>query len=240
MYAIALGASPDRLDLVFERDLRVLPSFALTLAQWVPDALGRAGAFDVSRAVHGAQRLVVLEPLERSGEIEIAGRVDAVWDKGSAAVFDVTAESTCFRATWSIFAPGAGGFGGDRGPSRPRSVDEEPEWAVEVGVPANAAVLYRLLGDHHHIHVDPQAAARIGEPRPVLHGLATLGIAAITVADNVGAHPADLTLLEGRFTSSVFPGEAMTVAGFADGRFAARTSRGVAIDNGRADFAHTV
>lgn len=33
LYALAVGASADRLDLVFEDRLRVLPTFGLTLAQ---------------------------------------------------------------------------------------------------------------------------------------------------------------------------------------------------------------
>lgn len=32
LYALAIGATPDRLDLVFEDQLRMLPTFGLTLA----------------------------------------------------------------------------------------------------------------------------------------------------------------------------------------------------------------
>ena len=67
LYALALGVSPSRLDLIFEDQLRVLPTFGLTLAQWAPDALGSAGAFDTSTAVHGAQALRVLAPLAPLG-----------------------------------------------------------------------------------------------------------------------------------------------------------------------------
>ena len=67
LYALAVGARPDELDLVFEDRLRVLPTFALTLAQWAPDALGVRRAFDPATAVHGAQRLRVLSALPPSG-----------------------------------------------------------------------------------------------------------------------------------------------------------------------------
>lgn len=63
----------DRLDLVYEERLRVLPTFALTLAQWAPDALGALGAFDTTTAVHGSQRLVVKGPLEASGRAHDLG-----------------------------------------------------------------------------------------------------------------------------------------------------------------------
>lgn len=236
LYALSVGARADQLDLVFEERLRVLPTFALTLAQWAPDALGAAGAFDPTRAVHGSQRLEVRAPLPASGDLEMSARVTGVWDKRAGAVFDVEVESDLFVATWSILALGGGGFGGERGPVRPPEPVDEPAWSRVVEIPVNAAALYRLNGDRHHIHVDPEAAAAIGQPRPILHGLATLAIASLTVAEQTSQHPAGVELLEGRFSSVVFPGEAVTVEGWADGGFRASTARGVAIAGGRCGF----
>lgn len=216
LYALAVGAPADRLDLVLEDRLRVLPTFALTLAQWAPDTLGRAGAFDPTTAVHGAQRLEVLAPLPRSGKVELAARVDAVWDKGSAAVFDVVVESDTFRATWAIFAPGCGGFGGERGPSAPDRPEADPDTRLGVATAANQAALYRLLGDRHHMHVDPDAARAAGQPRPFLHGLSTLAAVTLALADEHGAHPADLTRLEGRFAAPVFPGDVLDVSAWTE------------------------
>lgn len=237
VFALAVGARPDRLDLVFERDLRVLPTFALTLAQWAPDVLGAAGAFDVTTALHGSQRLDVLAPLPRRGSTLMAARVGDVWDKGGAAVFEVVVECAYVRATWSIFAPGRGGFGGERGPGRTAGPDGEPVATLERPIAANAAALYRLTGDRHHIHIDPAAAARIGQPRPILHGLATLSVGMLAAAEAHGASPADLRLLEGRFSSVVFPGESVRVPVWADGSFRVDTERGTAIDGARALFA---
>ena len=230
LYALAVGAPADRLDLVFEDQLRVLPTFALTLAQWAPDALGSAGAFDTSTAVHGAKRLDVIAPLPRSGKLDLSARVDRVWDKGAAAIFDVVVESDFFRATWAIFAPGCGGFGGERGPSAPAQDERTPSSTLIVPTAANQAALYRLLGDRHHMHVDPKAARAAGQPRPFLHGLATLATVSLAVADDLGAHPADLTRLEGRFAAPVFPGEELVVATWADG---GRTARFEATADGR-------
>lgn len=220
LYALAVGAGPDRLDLVFEDRLRVLPTFALTLAQWAPDALGSAGAFDTSTAVHGAQRLEVLAPLPRSGELNLSARVDRVWDKGAAAIFDVVVESDHFVATWAIFAPGCGGFGGERGASAPPLPEGEPTADFTVTTAANQAALYRLLGDRHHMHIDPVAARAAGQPRPFLHGLSTLASVTVALADEVGAHPADLTRLDGRFGAPVFPGDDLAVTAWTEGRTA--------------------
>lgn len=237
LFALAVGARPDQLDLVFEERLRVLPTFALTLAQWAPDVMGGAGAFEVGTALHGSQVLEVLAPLPASGTLTMAARVSGVWDKGGAAVYDLTVESDHFVATWSLFAPGYGGFGGERGPGRPPAPVGRPDWRRELPLAENAALLYRLLGDRHHIHVDPQAAAGIGQPRPILHGLASLSAVTLALADLADAHPADLTRLEGRFAAPVFPGESLEVRGWAGGRFDVGSARGDVITGGLAEFA---
>ncbi len=236
LYALSIGARADQLDLVFEDRLRVLPTFGLTLAQWAPDVLGAAGAFDVGQALHGSQRLEVLAPLPPDGELEMTARVAAVWDKGAAAVFDVEVASRAFVATWSIFAPGSGGFGGDRGPSRPPAPVGPPTWSGHLTVAENAAALYRLSGDLHHIHIDPAAAAAIGQPGPILHGLATLAAGTLVLAERDSSHPADLQLLEGRFSSTAFPGETLTVETWGDGQFRVSSERGVVVDAGRVVF----
>lgn len=215
LYALAVGAGVDDLDLVFEDRLRVLPTFALTLAQWAPDALGSAGAFDTRTTVHGAQRLEVLSPLPRSGSVSMRASVANVWDKGSAAVFDVAVESDHFVATWSLFAPGAGGFGGQRGPSSP-SVPAAADLELSVPTRPDQAALYRLLGDRHHMHVDPEAARAAGQPRPFLHGLCSVAAVTLPLARRLGAHPASLTGLEARFAAPVFPGDLLEVGAVTD------------------------
>ncbi|MER5390427.1 MaoC/PaaZ C-terminal domain-containing protein [Saccharopolyspora sp. NPDC002686] len=211
LYALAVGAAAADLDLVFEERLRVLPTFALTLAQWAPDALGERGAFDVRTAVHGAQRLEVLGPLPRSGSLTMKASVAEVWDKGSAALFEVAVESDCFAATWVLFAPGRGGFGGERGPAGPEPPRTAPEHRLAVATSPNQAALYRLLGDHHHMHIDPAAAEAAGQPKPFLHGLCSLAATTLAVAQRYDAHPADLRRLTGRFAGPVFPGDEFSV-----------------------------
>ncbi|MGW0688418.1 MaoC/PaaZ C-terminal domain-containing protein [Streptomyces sp. NPDC002754] len=217
LYALAVGARADELDLVFEERLRVLPAFALTLAQWAPDALGALGAFDITTAVHGAQRLTVRRPLPRAGEVAMTARVSEVWDKGGAAVFDVEVESEYFLATWSLFAPGSGGFGGGRGPGSPRRPEAPADRGLTVATHPEQAAHYRLLGDRHAMHIDPEAARAAGMPRPFLHGLCTLAALTLPAAGVLGAHPADLTDLEARFSSPVFPGDRLTAEAWDDG-----------------------
>jgi acyl dehydratase len=239
LYALAVGAPATDLDLVFEERLRVLPTFALTRAQWAPDALGEAGAFDVTTAVHGSQRLRIHRPLPKEGELELTARVAEVWDKGAAAVFEVVVECVYFAATWSIFAPGHGGFGGERGPSARQRPDGPPDHAFTMDTSPGQAALYRLLGDRHHLHIDPEAANAAGMPRPILHGLCTLAAITLPLAREAGAHPADLVELDGRFAAPVFPGDRLHVAGWNDEEgvlFEAAVGGTTVISGGRAQF----
>lgn len=235
LYALAVGARPTDLDLVFEDRLRVLPSFGLTLAQWAPDLLADRGAFD-NRAVHGAQELLVSKPLPRSGELTLNARVGEVWDKGGAAIFNVVVECDYFQATWQIFAPGFGGFNGERGPARAAAPSTPASGAASVQTAPNQAALYRLLGDKHHIHIDPQAAQRIGQDRPILHGLSSLAATTLPLAELAGAHPADLVEFGGRFSGVVFPGDRIEVEAWGNGRFEAAVAGRTVIADGMAIF----
>ncbi len=207
LYALAVGAEAGELDLVFEKNLRVLPTFALTLAQWAPDELGSRGGFDTTTALHGSQSMEVIAPLPTSGSVTMRASVGEVWDKGAAAVFEVKVESPFFVATWAIFAPGSGGFGGERGPAKTTRPEQSPSSTDVLRTSSNQAALYRLTGDRHHIHIDPAAAEAIGQPRPIMHGLCTLAASTLALARRLGVHPADLASVSGRFAAPLFPGD---------------------------------
>ncbi|WP_427869496.1 MaoC/PaaZ C-terminal domain-containing protein [Leucobacter luti] len=246
LYALAVGARETDLDLIFEDRLRVLPTFGLTLAQWAPDILSEEGYFD-KLSVHGSQTLDVLGELPRAGSLTLAARVGNVWDKGSAAVVEVVVECEFFKATWSIFCPGRGGFGGERGPSASASAsasaasgdpaqDQELADILFSTFPTQAA-LYRLTGDRHHIHIDPEASARIGQPKPILQGLCTLAAALLPLAEARGAHPAGLRSMTGRFSGPVVPGDELTIRRQGPERFEVLRGDAAVITGGSAVFA---
>ncbi len=215
LYALAVGAKAEQLDLIFERQLRVLPTFALTLGLWVADAVGALGAFTPDAALHGAQALQIHKPLPPSAVLDVTGEVAAVWDKGRAAIVDVAAESEYFSATYSIFLPGQGGWGGPRGSSAQTNKDPvaRPSWSARFTTSPEQAAWYRLTGDRHLIHIDPESARATGLPGVILHGLCTLGIAARETAAAAGAHPADLRSLRARFAAPVVPGAPLDLLG---------------------------
>ena len=170
--------------------------------------------------MHGAQRLEVLSPLPRSGELVLSARVDRVWDKGAAAIFDVVVESDHFLRHLGDLRARLWRLRRRARRVRPALPEGAPTANLTVATAANQAALYRLLGDRHHMHIDPAAALVAGQPRPFLHGLSTLASVTLALADEVGAHPADLTRLEGRFAAPIFPGDELAVAAWTDGRAA--------------------
>ena len=242
LYALAVGARAEDLDLVLERRLRVLPTFAAALGLWACDALAARGVFSPESALHGAQTLEIRSPLPTRARLELHAGVAAVWDKGRSAVVDVETECEYFRAMYSIFLPGRGGWGGPRGVgSTPGSIiDSEPTWVGGFLTTPEQAALYRLTGDRHLIHIDPDAARAAGLPGVILHGLCTLGIAAREIAAAVGAHPSDLRKLEARFASPVIPGAQLELRGSAGSgglvRFSACSGDDTVLTAGRATF----
>ncbi|MDF3308222.1 MaoC/PaaZ C-terminal domain-containing protein [Rhodococcus sp. T2V] len=215
LYALAVGARADELQLVFERDLKVLPTYALTLGLWVADAASEAGAFVPAQALHGAQSLTMYSPLPRATAFEVTGHIEAVRDTGKSAILDIVAESDYFSATYSIILPGRGGFSTpSAGTSKTvgRQGAAELEGMLCVELPPERAVLYRLTGDRHLIHVDPAAAQAAGFARPILHGLCTLGTVAKALAGPLGRQPWELSAIEARFAAPVYPGSKLDVA----------------------------
>ena len=77
--------------------------------------------------------------------------------------------------------------------------------------------MYRLTGDRHPVHVDPEVAGALGFERPILHGLATLGMAARALAGAVDSHPADLLSLHARLAAPVLPGQDLVVSAEVEG-----------------------
>lgn len=239
LYAIAVGARADDLDLVYEKRLRALPTMACAFGLWAVEAAGRLGAYDPQRSLHAAQRLVMHQPLPAEGSVEMRGRVASVWDKGKAALMEIEVSSDVFSAGYSIFLPGAGGWGGERGPSAAKGEDVSLRPIESHQTSAELAVLYRLTGDRHPVHIDPQVAAGNGFARPILHGLCTLGIAARATAAAGGHHPSDLRELQARLAAPVLPGDTIETHAAEDGdsvAFEARVGDVAVITSGRARF----
>src|SRR2546430_2337471 len=121
LYALGVGCGTDDLQFTYERDLKVLPTFAVIPS--FPAMLNLGGAMDVNPAMvlHGEQRIELHAEIPTSGTITTTPTIKAIYDKGKAALVVVETESVdqkgrlLFRNTSGIFARGEGGFGGERG-----------------------------------------------------------------------------------------------------------------------------
>ena len=190
------------------------PAFAIPLLQHGGPQLGLTGA-DLTQVLHAEQSLWLHRPLPSHGSTVVTRTVTGIHDKGSGALVVSTWESEYASTRSSCFVKGEGGFGGDRGETREFGVPAtEPEVSYFQTSP-NQALRYCETGDVNPMHHDPEFAKRAGFPRPILHGLCTLGI---TVR---GKH---FTELHARFTAPVLPGEELRIEHWETGEF--RTSVG--------------
>jgi acyl dehydratase len=228
LYHLGLGAGvpptdPGELSYVYEQHLKVLPSFAVIPAlapMWqVFDLPGMD--IDLGRILHGEQVVELHEPLPARASVTTTATVTGVYDKGSGALVVVellTRDAGSGRALFtnrnSVFVRGEGGFGGDGGPKPAAAAPERPpDHVVRCPTLPQQALLYRLCGDKHRLHADPEYATRAGFDRPILHGLCSYGIACKAAVDT--ALEGDVTAVAGyraRFAGPVFPGETLEVS----------------------------
>ena len=252
LYALGVGAGVGELPYTTENSIgieqRALPTQVVTLAD-VSGAFGSIGSFNPAMLVHGEQRIELAAELPPAGQVSTVAEITAIWDKGKGAVVEITAVSTdvatgqhAFTNVMSAFIRGEGGWGGDRGPSGPRNEapDRAPDHEVTYRTSPDQALIYRLSGDRNPLHSDPQFAALAGFDRPILHGLCTYGFTGRALLHTLCDGDAGrFRAMEGRFSSPVFPGEALTIAMWADDGGAVFQTRGedgrVVLDSGRVD-----
>lgn len=256
LYALAIGVGFDptdsnQLQFVYERDLHVLPTQAVVLAHPGPWLSYLDTGVDYAKVVHGEQGLTIHKPLPPAATVLGVTRVTSIVDKGTGRGALVYSQREIFHkgtgdllATTSMctFCRGDGGFGGAsaRGSQLHMVPEREADIVCELPSLPQAALLYRLTADLNPLHSDPDVAAQAGFSRPILHGLATYGLAGHAVIKSVcGYNASTLMEFDCRFTAPVFPGETFQTEIWVDGDIASFRTRSVerdviAISNGRA------
>jgi acyl dehydratase len=162
-----------------------------------------------------------------------------VVDKKSGDLIATLTQTTVCR--------GDGGFGGPpREAPPPHPIPgRAPDLTCDLPTRPEMALVYRLSGDVNPLHAEPEFAKAAGFPKPILHGLATFGVAGHAILKSLcGYHPSRLTAMKGRFSAPVYPGETIrtqiwrenTKDGSVISFRASVVERDVvAIDNGRAE-----
>jgi len=256
LYALGLGLgqdpmNEDELAFVYEKNLKVLPTFGVMLgyaAYWL-----RRPEIGVTweKVVHGEQGLTLHAPVAPQGTVIGRTSILDVVDKGEGKgaliysqreISDKASGRPLATLTQTTFCRGDGGFGGPKRETAPPHAlpERAPDGVCDLPTRPEMALIYRLSGDVNALHVDPDFAKAAGYPRPVLHGLATFGVAGHALLKAICRYdPARLTAMSGRFSAPVFPGETIRTEfwredGVVSFRVRVLERDVVAIDHGRA------
>jgi 3-hydroxyacyl-CoA dehydrogenase/3a,7a,12a-trihydroxy-5b-cholest-24-enoyl-CoA hydratase len=241
LYALGVGAARDPLDAaelpyVYEMSgdgFKMVPTFPVAPAMKAVFDLAREGKqapglhYGFDRVLHGEQYTEIRAPWPRKGKLTHKIKIKDIFDKGKGALV-ISAITTTDESGQEIaynemttFVRGAGGWGGDRGPSAEVNVppSRKPDAVVEEKTNPNQALLYRLSGDWNPLHADPTFAKNFGFDRPILHGLGTFGFVARHVVSKFcpGGDPRFFKSIKVRFAESVFPGETLVTEMWKEG-----------------------
>ena len=256
LYALGCGLGLDpsdegQLAFAYEEDLQALPTMASVLAYpgfWIRDL---DTGVDWVKLLHGEQGISLHKPLPPEGTVVSSSRVTDVIDKGEGrgalvvwqkALYDKASGDQLATVETVAFCRGDGGFGGSLGeqPQPQQLPDRAPDLECVLPTSPQAALIYRLSGDWNPLHADPAVARAAGFERPILHGLATFGVAGHALLRALGNYDAEtLGSMKARFTAPVYPGEALSTeiwqeAGHVSFRVKSVERGVVAINNGYA------
>jgi acyl dehydratase len=222
LYHLGVGAGvpptgAGELEYTYEKNLKVLPSFAVIPAFGSMGGIGSIPGleFNLAMLLHGEQEVILHKPLPPEQKLTTSAHIPEIYDKGKAAL--VILESTArdeagdplFTNRFSLFIRGEGGFGGDSGPKAGNAApDRAPDGVVESKTLPQQALIYRLSGDKNPLHADPEFAKMAGFDRPIIHGLCSYGVVCKAVVDEVlGGDVTRVERYQARFAGVGFPGE---------------------------------
>ena len=233
LYALGVGAGANPLDdkelrLVYERHgdgffalptYGVLPALNSILNLFAQGDTAPGLNYSIDRILHGEQALELTGPLPEKATLVHKAKVADIFDKGkNAAVvihvdsYDEETKQLIAKNDITLIVRGAGGWGGDRGPSGETNEPpaRAPDAVVTEKIGASQALLYRLSGDWNPLHVDPNFAGAFGFEKPILHGLCTFGyVGRQVVTKLLDGDPRRFKSIKVRFAESVFPGETL-------------------------------
>ncbi len=235
LYALGVGAGQNPTDakdlpLVYERNgdgFYALPTYGVVPALNAIFKLASEGQsapglnYGLDRILHGEQYLEVTRPLPPHAKLQHKARISEILDKGKHAVvtthldtYDAETGELLVKNDVAMIVRGAGGWGGERGPSTEVNVPPEraPDAVVTEKTSESQALLYRLSGDWNPLHVDPEFATMFGFEKPILHGLCTFGyVGRAVIGAFAKGDPRTFKSIKVRFAESVFPGETLKV-----------------------------
>ncbi|MGY2932990.1 acyl dehydratase [Bradyrhizobium sp. GM6.1] len=109
----------------------------------------------------------------------------------------------------SYFARWDGGFGGpSQGqPELHQMPSRAPDRIVNIRTRPDQGLIYRLCGDRHPLHSDPDTAKQFKFPKPILHGMCTYGITCRGILQTYADYdPGAFRRHAAHFSAPVYPG----------------------------------
>ncbi|WP_170234957.1 MaoC/PaaZ C-terminal domain-containing protein [Croceicoccus sediminis] len=225
IYALATGYATQPLDrqhlrYLYEEWLITAPTFANVLGFpgiWMQDPRVE---IDWVHMLHAEHRMTLHRPLPPAARITGDNRITGIRDMGPRGAMvhyqtDIAmAEDGAPLATLitSLIARKEGGCGdwGEAPPALERVPTSTPDATLELATSEIQPLLYRLSGDRHPIHIDPAVSDAAGLRRPLLHGLATKGMAGYAILrEFCDLDAARLKSMAVRFTRPVMPGDVL-------------------------------
>jgi NAD(P)-dependent dehydrogenase (short-subunit alcohol dehydrogenase family)/acyl dehydratase/putative sterol carrier protein len=217
LYALGVGAGFEELEYVYEKELKVIPSFAAaSVFDFFAQAAVNSGV-NLTGILHGEHDLILHNPIPpEGGTLTSEGQVTNIYDKGADKGAVVVAKvdtyhsdgQKLFTNIFTLFARLDGGFGGETGPRETVEFpDREPDFEELAHPTPDQPLVYRLSGDTFVLHIDPDFAQASGFEKPIMHGLCTHGYACRAVVKHLcPGEPERLTRFRNRFARPLYPG----------------------------------
>ncbi|KAJ8717847.1 hypothetical protein PYW07_005777 [Mythimna separata] len=239
LYALGIGATvenPSDLRFLYEshENFAALPTFFILpgMALETPiiaNSMPPGKFADFTNILHGEQYIEFVGDYPGTeGDFSTRSYSAALLDKGSSAVSIVNSEvyqnkQLVAKTQQHIFVLGQGGFNGPRNSKLAVEVQpapkRNPDAVLEQRTAEGQAALYRLSGDMNPLHIDPNVATASGHPRPILHGMASLGFSARHVLAKYGGNePNNFKALKARFVKPVLPGQTLVTEMWLEGK----------------------
>ncbi len=225
LYALGIGLGANPLDprhlrFLYEDGLQAMPSMANVLGHpgfWSRDP---QYAMDWKQLLHAEQRMTIHSAIPPEGKVYSKVEIIGLRDLGPRGTMmhqrklltDAVSGELVATTISSLMLRGDLGSGdhGEAPPELEKLPETAPQRSLEVEAAEILPLIYRLSGDLNPLHIDPAVAEVAGFPRPILHGLATKGIATYAVmSEYCDLDPARLKAMSLRFSRPVLPGDVL-------------------------------
>ncbi|MGZ6236249.1 MAG: MaoC/PaaZ C-terminal domain-containing protein, partial [Syntrophales bacterium] len=185
LYALGIGAGFHEIDYVYEKRLKVIPTFSIAMIFDFFREVAAASHINIAGVLHVGQDIIFHNPIPSSGTMITEGMITNYYDKGTKGALVVAQSETShsaakklFTSVVTLFGRLDGGFGGKNAPHAILDFpDRKPDFVIEATPSPDQPLLYRLSGDTFGLHVDAEFAKMVGFERPIMHGLCTYGFA---------------------------------------------------------------